>query len=90
MTTPRKRGIKPGTKFSPEHRAAISRGMKASPKVRRHMDALKVLYKGIDPSPQAHAGSRATRRLKTMGLTRAGSPSLWLQYRNHYLKLLTA
>lgn len=90
MTTPRKRGIKPGTKFSPEHRAAISRGMRASPKVAAHMASLKILGKGVNPSPQAHAGSRATRRLKTMGLTRTGSPSLWEHYRKHYLSLLTA
>lgn len=85
-TAPKKRGIKPGTKFSPEWRENMSKAQKRSPKARAHLKTLQV--KGKAPSDEALAGSMATRALRRMGLTREGSPQVWDEYMKQYLKRL--
>lgn len=88
MTTERKRGTRPGAKFSAAHRRALSRAHRRSDKVKTHLVKARAARRHTI-SPQAHAASRATYAVRREGLSRQEAPERWQEFFDRFLAEVT-
>lgn len=83
-------GTRKGTKFTEGHIAHILESRRNSKAWQEGRKSAAAKLKGRTPSLKAMAGSLATRSLRTLGLTREGSPVIWEAYVELHLARLRA
>lgn len=78
-------GTRPGAKFTEEHKKNLHAAQMKSAKWWAGRKSASEKLKGRSPTPEAIAGSLASRKLGRMGLTKETAPDLWKQYFQMYL-----